>query len=193
MSNALRKPMTMPEFLAWEERQELRYEFDGFAPVAMTGGTVGHETIGGNIRAALISRLRGGPCRVYGPTLKIEVADRIRYPDAFVVCSPVGRKDTVVRDPVVVFEVLSEGTSRTDRIEKLREYAATPSIQRYMILEQDAVAAMVFTRAGEQFVVGTLRGDDMLRLPEIDVEVPLSVFYEGVELDPEPAQQPAPN
>jgi hypothetical protein len=39
MSIAQRRPMTVDEFLAWERRQELRYEFDGFAPVAMTGGT----------------------------------------------------------------------------------------------------------------------------------------------------------
>ncbi len=29
MNLALRKPMTLAEFLAWEERQELRYECDG--------------------------------------------------------------------------------------------------------------------------------------------------------------------
>ena len=38
MNVALRRPMTLPEFLAWEERQELRYEFNGFQPVAMAGG-----------------------------------------------------------------------------------------------------------------------------------------------------------
>jgi hypothetical protein len=38
-------PMTLAEFLAWEERQELRYEFDGFAPVALTGGTRAHDAI----------------------------------------------------------------------------------------------------------------------------------------------------
>src|SRR5690242_13810758 len=103
MSSALRKPMSVPEFLVWEELQGLRYEFDGFAPVAMTGGTFAHEVIGRNVRTALDTRLRGGRCAVLGPTLKIEVAGRIRYPDAFVVCSPVGRKETVVRDPVVVF------------------------------------------------------------------------------------------
>ena len=37
MNVALRRPMTLSEFLAWEERQELRHEFDGFRPVAMTG------------------------------------------------------------------------------------------------------------------------------------------------------------
>lgn len=42
MNLALRKPMSLAEFLAWEERQELKYEFDGVGPVAMTGGTLAH-------------------------------------------------------------------------------------------------------------------------------------------------------
>jgi hypothetical protein len=33
--------MSLEEFLAWEERQELRWEFDGFGPMAMTGGDGG--------------------------------------------------------------------------------------------------------------------------------------------------------
>ena len=74
MNIALRKPMTVEQFLAWEERQELRWEFDGFEPVAMTGGTDAHEAIGGVLRALLRERLRGKPCRVRGPTLKVEVA-----------------------------------------------------------------------------------------------------------------------
>ncbi len=37
--------MTLAEFLAWEERQDLRYEFDGFKPIAMTGGTIAHDQI----------------------------------------------------------------------------------------------------------------------------------------------------
>src|SRR5271165_6354591 len=88
--------------------------------------------------------------------LKIEVAGRIRYSDAVVVCTPVPPKATVVRDPAVVFEVPSESTSRTNRNEKPREYGATPSIQRYVILEQEAIAAMLFVRKGTDFVAETL-------------------------------------
>jgi Uma2 family endonuclease len=181
MSVALHQPMTVTEFLAWEERQELRWEFDGFEPVAMTGGTRAHEMIGGNILIAVQTRLAGGRCRAFGSNLKIEVAGRVRYPDAFVACTPGSARQTVVNDPVVVFEVLSEGTSRTDRIEKLREYGATPSIQRYVILEQDAIAAMVFVRKGTDLVAETLTAGDILRMPEIDVEVPMAEFYAGVE------------
>jgi Uma2 family endonuclease len=155
----------------------------------MTGGTRAHEIIGGNIRFALQSGLSSGPCRVLGPTLKIEVAGRIRYPDAFVACTPGPARQTVVNDPVEVFEVLSESTSRTDRIEKLREYGATPSIQRYVILEQDAIAAMVFVRKGGNLIVEALTADDTLDMPEIDVRVPMVEFYTDVELAEEPVAQ----
>jgi Uma2 family endonuclease len=186
MSAVPRRPVTAAEFLAWEERQELRWESNGFEPVAMIGGTAAHEVIGGNIRFALQGRLLGAKCRVFGPTLKIEVGDSIRYPDAFVTCTPGPAKQTVVRDPVVVFEVLSDSTSRTDRIEKLREYGATPSIQRYIILEQDAIAAMVFVRKGADLVAEALTADDILRMPEIDVQVPMAEFYTGIDLSAEP-------
>ena len=45
MNLALRRLMTLAEFLEREERQPLRYEFDGVGPVAMTGGTAGHADI----------------------------------------------------------------------------------------------------------------------------------------------------
>ena len=93
MSLAVRKPMTLAEFLEWEERQPLRYEFDGMGPVAMTGGTAGHADIQANLAAALRTRLRGKPCRFYGSDLKFQVAQgHVRYPDGMVLCS-VGRPD----------------------------------------------------------------------------------------------------
>ena len=62
MSIALRKPMTLQEFLDWEEQQERKWEFDGFGPVAMTGGTADHSAIQRNLFIALGTRLRGKPC-----------------------------------------------------------------------------------------------------------------------------------
>src|ERR1700749_2946368 len=168
MSSAAVQAMTIEQFLTWEECQALRYEFDGWQPVAMTGGTDAHEAIGGNLRAQLQGFLRGKLCRVRGPTLKIEVMGRIRYPDAFVYCTPVPPGETVIREPVVVFEVLSPGPSRTDRIEKLREYQASPSIQRYVILEQDSIAVTVFARHEAGWDGRALTAGETLTMPEID-------------------------
>ncbi len=45
MSVALHQPITLAEFLAWQRQQALRFEFDSFAPVAMTGGTIADGTL----------------------------------------------------------------------------------------------------------------------------------------------------
>ncbi len=185
MNIALRKPMTLRQFLAWEERQELRYEFDGFQPVAMTGGTAAHSVIQRNLLIALGTRLRGKPCQPHGSELKIQVAGRIRYPDAFVVCHPVPPKATVVTEPTVVFEILSESTTNTDLIDKNQEYRAEPSIRRYVVLEQTHAAAIAFARKDEDWLAEFATGDGAaLRLPEIEIELPLAELYEGIEFEP---------
>ena len=74
MNIALRKPIGVEASLDWEERQELRYEFDGFRPIAMTGGTSEHSAIQRNLIMALGIRLRGKTCQVHGSGLKIAVA-----------------------------------------------------------------------------------------------------------------------
>jgi len=180
MNLALRKTMTLAEFLDWEDRQELKHEFDGFQPVAMVGVTRAHAIIQRNLTTALTNRLRGRPCQFFGPELKIEVVGRIRYPDGFVVCSPGPNSSTVVRDPVVIFEILSIGTASTDRIVKNAEYRATPSVQRYVMLEQDRVGATVVSRAGDDWVDHILQEHEMLEMPEIGIVVPLDEVYEGL-------------
>jgi Uma2 family endonuclease len=113
-----------------------------------------------------------------------------------VVCSPIDRTASVVYGPVVVFEVLSPSTARDDRIVKAREYQATPSVQRYVMLEQDGVSATVYARSGETWTHEILVADSILALPEIEVELPLAELYEGIvfeaqdQSDQPPASEP---
>ncbi len=183
MNVAMHKPMTLDQFLAWEEGQDLRYEFDGFQPVAMAGGTAAHSAIQRNILFSLTGRLRGMRCQPHGSELKIQVAGRIRYPEAFVVCTPVPPRSKVVTDPVVVFEVLSDGTANDDLVVKNAEYRATPSIQRYVVLQQTHAGATVFARKGEDWVTELVSGGEaLLRMPEIGIEIPLAELYIDVDL-----------
>ncbi len=162
-------------------------------PIAMTGGTAAHSSIQPNVLAALTSRLRGRPCRPHGSHLKIEVAGSIRYPDAFIVCTPVPSQAKVVGDPVVVFEILSPSTANEDLVVKNAEYRATPSIQRYVVLEQTHRAALVFRRSGEDWVSEVLSGDEaVLTMPEIGIDVSLAEFYVDVELPSEPSDDDLP-
>lgn len=182
MSITLCKPMNLEAFLAWEEQQELRWEFDGFEPIAMTGGTSEHSAIERNLIVAVGGRLRGKPCQLYTSNLKILVSGSIRYPDAFVVCSPVPRGTLVVSDPVVVFEVLSPSTASVDIGVKNEEYRDTASIQRYVMLQERQLAT-VFARIGSEWVGHIISGDAILSMPELGPEVPLNELYEGVSFE----------
>jgi Uma2 family endonuclease len=169
--------MTLIEFLAWEDRQPTRFEFDGFHPVAITGSSVAHNRIMRRLHRALERWLEGQPGEPFGPDVKIVVDGRARYPDAVISCVPQSDSELIIENPVVVFEVLSDSTSRTDRIEKVREYQATPSIQRYVILEQDSIGATVFERRHETWAASTLTEGDHLSMPEIGIEIPLTELY----------------
>jgi Uma2 family endonuclease len=183
MTTALHYPWTLEQFLAWEERQELRYEFDGLGPIGMAGGSEAQAEIQRNLLIAVGTRLDRPPCRIIGSDLKLLVAEHIRYPAAMILCSPRGPGRSVVSDPVIVFEILSESTANTDLIEKNAEYRATPAVQRYVILEQTHAAAIVFSRKGEDWVSEIVAGEQaILRLPEVGVEVPLAELYRDVEL-----------
>ena len=183
MSIALRHPVTLEEFLEWEESQPLRYEFDGHQAIAMTGGSAAHARIQRNLAIAVGGRLRGKQCEFFGSDLKIEVAGRIRYPDGFVTCTPLQPNDKIAREPVVIFEVLSGSTASTDITTKNAEYAATPSVQRYVMLAQDEISGTMFERIAGDWIGHMLTRDTILRMPEIDIEVPIMEFYEDVEFE----------
>lgn len=188
MNIALRRAWTVEQFLAWEARQALRYEFDGVRAIAMAGGTAAHSAIQRNLLYVLTGGLRGTACQPHGSELKIRVAaGSVRYPDAFVVCTPVPPRAVIVSEPVVIFEVLSDSSATDDFVIKNAEYRATPSVQRYVVLQQARQAAAVFSRKGEDWITDLLTGADaVLHMPEIALAIPLSDIYAGIEFEAEP-------
>lgn len=143
----------------------------------MTGGTVMRNRIMRRLRWVLERQLDGRTCEPFGPDVKIIVAGKTRYPDALVTCTPQQDKSQVVGKTVVVFEVLGDSTSQTHRVEKVREYQATSSIQRYIILEQDSLAAIVYEPQGEDWARIAMGKRDILRMPEPGVEICLAEIY----------------
>lgn len=186
MNVAVRKPgMTRDRFLDWPGHQDGRYEFDGFQPVAMTGGSVGTGQIAQNLYAAVRSGLGDGPCRILGPDAGITtVGNAIRYPDALVTCTRFRDTDRLVAGAVIVFEIVNRTSGRIDRIVKVREYQAVPSIRRYVIIEHRFVGATVLARpdGSADWTATTLAAGDVLHLPEVGVEFPIDQLYAGTNV-----------
>ncbi len=185
MNIALRKPlMTREQFFQWAQAQDARHEFDGFQPVAMTRENLRHTLLHFNIHVALRQRLKGTGCRPLGSDAGVAtIGDAVRYPDGLVTCSPITGDEYVTPNVVVVFEVVSPTSGRMDRIVKVREYAAVPSILRYVIVESAGIGLMVLERrdGNQKWTVTTPVAGDTLALPEIGIGIPVAELYEGID------------
>lgn len=182
MNVALPRMVTVETFLAWERAQERPSEFDGRRIIPTNGGTRAHTEIGFNLAVLLKAALANTPFLVIHGNIKVVTgAGTVRYPDALVASSRFPRKDDIAPEPVLVVEVLSPSTEREDRYRKNAEYQATPSIQHYLMLEQDAIASELFSRRGEEWIGEVLSGDATIRLPALGIEVKLAGIYAGIE------------
>lgn len=195
MNMALRLPgMTRDQFLDWASANGGRYEFNGTRPVAMTGGSRNHNRIALALHRALFSRLQGGQWEALAQDAGLAtVGNAVRYPDGLVAPMRAEGESRLIPDVIVVFEVLSPSSGRSDRIVKIREYRAFASIRRYVMLECTSMGLTVLARenGGGDWTATTLFAGDILSMPEIGIELPVAELYAGVDLPDAAADEPA--
>lgn len=116
----------------------MRHEYVAGQVYAMTGASLRHNRIVGNLFAHLWTAARGGPCRVYSETVRFRAArDIVYYPDVMVACGPEGDDPLSEDAPCLVAEVLSPSTQEIDRREKAMVYKAVPGLRAYLVIHQE--------------------------------------------------------
>jgi Uma2 family endonuclease len=144
-------PMSVVDYLAFEESNAVRHEFVAGEIHAMGGASRAHNKITGNIFARLHAGLRGGPCEVFTNDFKVrlEVAreEFFYYPDVVVSCHPQDIEKYFLRSPTLVIEVMSPSTETIDRREKHTHYRQAPTLEEYVRVAQERREVIVFRRA----------------------------------------------
>jgi Uma2 family endonuclease len=182
MDTVLAETWTTESFLAWEDTQEGKHEFDGRHVVPMTGGSVAHQRIVFNLCLSLMGLLANLPLIVVHE-MRIRAGNRVRYPDVVICGTPHDQTVRTLTDAVVLFEVLSDDTATTDRVDKLLDYAALPSLRGYVLLEQTGVAATVFRREpGGEWIASAHTGGT-IPLPGLEISLSLPDVYRGLTFE----------
>jgi len=168
--------ISVDEYLSGELRSAIKHEYV-------------HNMVKGNIFASLHEQLRGRPCQPFDSDTKIRIRlstqVRFYYPDVSVVCRPNPQDDSFQDEPVVIVEVLSPETRRTDEGEKKDAYLTIPSLAAYLLVEQTSPSLVAFRRAEQGFVGQTYEGvDAVVPLAEIGAELRLEEVYAGIEFPP---------
>jgi Uma2 family endonuclease len=179
MASALPKPWTVDEFLDWEREQAERYELVDGVVRMMTGGTVAHTVIKGNLFAALRARL-ALPCQVLVDGPKVVTATASLYPDVLVTCAPVVMADDTVREPVLIAEVLSRSTAQHDRGAKWLAYREIEGLTHYVLVWQDVRRVELFSRRAGGWELVILEPPTPIELSAFGISLGFAELYDGV-------------
>lgn len=187
--------LSVEEYLAAETDGEVRHEYLGGYLYAMAGAKTVHNRVAANFLGILHHQLRGQPCEPFNSDMKVRAHlanhTRFYYPDGMVVCSPNGPEDPFQDQPVVIAEVISESTRRTDEGEKREAYLSIASLQVYLLIETGQPRVVAYRREPEAtgssdcFRAEVYSGlKEVVPLNEISAELALGDLYERVKFPP---------
>ena len=177
--------MTAADYLEWEKGEELKHEYIDGEIYEMTGGTRNHSRIMINLTLAIGRQLDDAAHTLHSSELRVKISDtRYVYPDLSAVCGQEMLEDNselTLLNPVFVVEVTSPLSMSYDRVDKLGFYLEVPSIEAYLIVDQDRIRADLYTRTEEGWLLRVFSSpDDVIPLQTLDCELPLGQVYRGI-------------
>jgi Uma2 family endonuclease len=179
-----RAHISVEDYLELERNSPVRHEYVGGQVYAMGGASDPHNTITLALVTFLFGAL-GGPCRLNSIDMRLRIAlgeDEVHYyPDAMVSCDPTDRDKYYRQRPVFLAEVLSPTTERVDRGEKLLNYQQIPTLEEYLLCEQDLARVEIYRRSNG-FRREVLENGDTIRLDSLGLELSVGELYRLVEL-----------
>ena len=108
--------------------------------------------------------------------------------DLAVTCSPYQRGEQLVKDPILIVEILSPGTERHDRRTKLPVYRDIESISEILLIDSESVYAEILRREGDRWITELVQGRDAtLRLSSVELQIAMAELYEGIDIDADAA------
>jgi Uma2 family endonuclease len=171
------KPMTVEEFLRWEEDQpdETRFELIEGIPHMMSPERARHVRVKGAVFTAFGRAINkaNAPCEAFVEGLTVPINDRNGYkPDIHVTCETIDGNTCLSEQPVIIIEVLSPSTAGFDKGSKLIGYFQLDSLVHYLLIDPVELTVEHHQRRDGEITKRTLmEGTLELNPPGLKVEV----------------------
>jgi Uma2 family endonuclease len=171
-------PMTVPQFLDWAAAQPAgRYELENGRVLKMSPERNRHVDVKMvawlSLRNA-ISRAKV-PFHASGDGITVVIDEHTaREPDVTVQSIPVDPDALTANEPVIVVEVVSPSSERSDTGAKVAEYFRVPSIRHYLIVDPRGRSVIRHSRRETSPLIDTevvTSGDIELSQPGITIPV----------------------
>ena len=188
MASHLKASLTVEEYLSLERSAERRSEYLKGEMFAMTGASIRHNLIAGNIFAELKRQLRQTGCKTFVSDMRVGVpaAELYTYPDVVVVCGEPKLEDKhldTLLNPVLIVEVLSKSTASYDRVTKFGYYRTIESLTGYLLVEQARYKVEQYTKQsdGNWLLTDISLPEASVELASVGCTLAMNDIYESVE------------
>lgn len=165
-----------------------RYEMINGIVYNMAPPSPEHSMISFNLTKIFKEQLgTGTPCQALQDQWVAVPGDKASAePDVVVTCNIADwskkyrkAKKHRIESPLIAVEILSPSTKKFDRGEKFARYISIPTLEVYMLVDQDKVQVEVYRKEHgweqEIFTAGQI-----IQLDQMDLEVSVDEIYEGV-------------
>ncbi len=177
------------EYLQMERESEVRSEYYDGLVLAMSGGSLEHNTIDRNLVGILYGFLKGKECQVFPSHMRVSnpTRENYLYPDASIVCGKPELEDDkfdTLTNPSVIFEILSPTTKNADKRRKFFFYMQIPSLKEYIMIDSEKRHIITARKqADDSWKFEEFHEDAVtLFIQTISFSLPVSDLYEGTKL-----------
>ncbi|MEG4116360.1 Uma2 family endonuclease [Microcoleus sp. N9_B4] len=190
---------TPEEYLALEEVAIDKSEYHDGDIVPMTGGTTNHNKLALNFCRKFPLTVNGQDYETFINDVRLWIPQTRRYvyPDVIVIQGePVyqGSNKTIVTNPLLIVEVLSNSTKDYDRGGKFLAYRSIPEFREYILIDQYSYHIEQFAKnSNGKWVLTEYDSDEsVLTLESVEFQMPLREIYERInfEVEDEELNQP---
>lgn len=180
---------TESEYLELMLISDQKCEFNDGVVTIMAGNKRAHNLTKRNFYGALISGR--GTCKLYNSDVAVYIEKLKRYffPDISGLCGPENYTDIPgierILNPQLIIEVLAKGTASYDLGEKFDAYKQLDSFREYIVVDSRSYLIWTYYREAEGLwrIGNYYRLDQEVEIITFGVKVPMSVIYEGVEVE----------
>jgi len=181
MSTALKVKLSEVEYLQGELTAKDKHELVDGDAYAMAGASADHNRISINFVSELKYQLKGKPCEPFIADMKVSTQGDFYYPDVMVVCdNHENDTDYVKYAPKLIVEVLSKSTRVLDHSIKQAKYLKIPSLEYYVLIEQDFCEIQILSREAGFIPQYYYLGDE-ITFSALNVTITVTDIYDRID------------
>ena len=180
------------DYLALERISKEKHEYFQGKIVAMAGASLIHNRLVANLLGEIREALKHKPCEILPSDIRVSTPSResYMYPDALIVCGQPEMEDDkfdTLKNPVVIFEILSPSTEDHDRGRKFFFYRQIPSFKEYILVD----STKPFVEISRQEENGAWKfetisdPDGQLFISSIGISISMAEVYRNVSFQTE--------